>query len=129
MKLIPAGMTFERALLSGNLGRIESGAYLKWIRTLPCDTCGASPPSDPSHLNNYHRGHGTKMPDWWSIPQCRNCHNEYERHGDVLWAANGTFLARAALYLLRAIIEGKLIWKGAGNGQRKGAARAGRHRA
>lgn len=39
-------------------------------RTLPCFTCGAPPPSDPSHLKT--RGAGGL--DEHVIPQCRRCH-------------------------------------------------------
>lgn len=117
MKPVPAGLTFEQALLRGYIGRIEHRGYREWIKTLPCDTCGRAGPSDPSHFNGF-KGMGTKSPDWWCIPQCRRCHEEYERYGDALWRANGTFVARAALYLLRAIVEGKLIWKGEAHGPR-----------
>ena len=108
MKVLPAGMSFERALISGYLGRIEHRAYLDWIKTLPCDDCGAAPPSDPSHSNT-HKGMGTKSPDWWAIPQCRECHDAYECEPSRF--ERERHLRRAALYLLRAIVEGKLVWK------------------
>lgn len=39
-------------------------------RTLPCCSCGAPPPSDPSHLKT--RGSGGL--DECVVPQCRRCH-------------------------------------------------------
>lgn len=110
MKIIPPGMTFEQALRGGLVGKIVCRPYLDWIKTLPCDTCGAGAPSDPSHFNGF-KGMGTKSPDLLVIPQCRYCHEEYERNGDAIWPANGSFMARCALYLLRAYIEGRLVWK------------------
>jgi hypothetical protein len=99
-------MSFEQALRLGYTGRIESAKYLAWIKTLPCDTCSAPPPSDPSHLDNAFKGTGTKAPDYFSIPQCRLCHDAYEHYGskeDVT-----PRMARAALYLLHAIYIGVL---------------------
>lgn len=46
-------------------------------RTLPCFTCGAPPPSDPSHLKT--RGAGGI--DDCVIPQCRRCHDALGREG------------------------------------------------
>lgn len=103
----PHGLSFEKALLLGYVGRVSLRPYLDWLKKLPCDTCGAPPPSDPSHINNYSKGIGTKSPDPWAIPQCRRCHEEYERFGGDTDAR----LARAALYLLRAICEGRLVWQ------------------
>lgn len=101
-------MSWEQALRAGYTGRIELAPYLRWLKTLPCDTCGRAGtdhnPIDPSHYNGY-KGAGTKAPDPMSIPQCRVCHERYERAGDP------QFLTRAALYLTRAIWEGRLVWR------------------
>jgi hypothetical protein len=70
VKIIPPGMTFIQAVRAGYAGRIESRAYLDWIKTMPCDTCGAPGPSDPSHVNAF-KGQGTKSPDLFAIPECR----------------------------------------------------------
>jgi hypothetical protein len=123
-KLIPAGLSFERALALGYTGRIRCEPYLSWLRTLPCDSCGAPPPSEASHINNDHKGHGTKAPDLWAIPECHQCHERYERllsgfpHSiyrepkAAIYAENDRRKARAALYLLQAFFEGRLAWKG-----------------
>jgi len=107
VKIIPPGMTFEQAVRFGYTGRIELRPYLDWLKTLPCDTCGAPAPSDPSHVNSF-KGQGTKSPDPLAIPECRVCHENYERGP----AYQETRLQRAAMYLLRAIWEGRLSWKG-----------------
>lgn len=119
---IPAGMTFEKALALGYTGRIECKPYLAWLRAMPCDTCGAPPPSEASHLDNENKGHGTKCPDLWAIPECRKCHTLYERLVHVrtsgstagarskIRAENERRKARAALYLLQAFVEGRLSW-------------------
>ena len=78
MRIIPPGLTFEQALRFGYTGRIVLSSYLDWVGTLPCSRCGAPPPSDPSHVNAY-KGIGTKSPDPWAIPECRRCHEFYER--------------------------------------------------
>lgn len=105
-KVLPYGMTFEQALRLGYTGRIESQKYLAWLRTLPCDTCRAPAPSDPSHLDNCFKGPGTKSPDLFAIPQCRRCHEAYERRSDK--GEVEPRMARAALYLVQAVYEGVL---------------------
>lgn len=114
MKIIPPTMTTEQAIRSGMCGRIECGPYLRWLKTLPCDTCGAGAPSDPSHYNGY-KGMGTKAPDLFAIPQCRKCHEAYERREGWLFEvreiAEDLFLARSILYIVRAFWEGHLVWK------------------
>lgn len=106
-------MTFEQALRAGYTGRIECRSYLDWLKTLPCDTCGAGAPSDPSHYNGF-KGMATKAPDLLSIPQCRPCHDQYERgNPDYAYAAgDGTgekvFLARCAIYLLQFFYEERM---------------------
>jgi len=109
MKILPPQMTFEQALRGGHTGRIECRGYLDWLKTLPCDTCHAGPPSDPSHINAY-KGIGTKSPDLFSIPECRACHEHYERKGKD-HSDHQVHLQRCALYLLRAFWEGRLVWR------------------
>lgn len=120
MKIIPPGMNFERALRAGLVGRIECRPYIAWLKTLPCDRCGKTP-SDPSHLDNYFKGMGTKLPDLWAIPECRECHEKYERTppqklyaqvGEQVLAINTPIerLSRAALYLVHAFALGLLKW-------------------
>ena len=105
VRILPPGLSFEQALRLGYTGRIELRDYLDWVKTLPCAKCGAPPPSDPSHLNSF-KGTATKSPDPWAIPECRQCHESYER-GPALVDER---LRIAAVYLLQAIYEGHLQW-------------------
>ena len=107
-RIIPPQLSFEQALRLGYTGRIEARKYLDWLKGLACDTCGARPPSDPSHLDNAFKGQSTKSPDYWAIPQCRACHDIYERSRSRLTVEER--MARASLYLLQAIYEGRLVW-------------------
>jgi hypothetical protein len=111
MKIIPPGLTFEQALRLGHTGRILCRPYLDWLKTLPCDTCGAGAPCDPSHFNGL-KGAGTKSADLLAIPQCRSCHELYELGPSKsgMDPKGRPFLSRAALYLLQAFFEGRLVW-------------------
>lgn len=102
-KIIPPNITFEQAVRAGYTGRIESRVYLDWVKSLDCDTCGAPGPSDPSHVNSY-KGGGTKSPDLFAIPECRNCHESYERNPPNA----DERVRKAAFYMLRAFVEGRL---------------------
>ncbi len=106
VRIIPPQLTFEQALRFGYTGRIELREYLAWLRTLPCDSCGARAPSEASHLNSF-KGVATKSPDPWAIPECRKCHQSYERGP----AYEDERLRKAAIYLLQAIYEGHLQWR------------------
>jgi len=118
-RIIPPGMTFEHALRLGYAGKIECRPYLDWLKTLPCDTCGAPPPSDPSHLDNAFKGMGTKAPDIWAIPECRTCHELYEQRRVIEHGARIRLnvkdesvvrLSRAAIYLAQGFYVGRLKW-------------------
>lgn len=52
------------------------GDHADHIRKLPCDTCGKPGPSDPSHALS--RGAGGDRRELF--PQCRPCHQAYERN-------------------------------------------------
>jgi len=103
--MIPYGMPFQYALRLGYAGRIECRQYLKWLKEQECATCRCAPPSDPSHLNGW-KGMGTKSPDLMAIPQCRSCHDEYERDG----MPEEEFLRLAMLHIVQAYSEGRLVW-------------------
>lgn len=105
-RILPPGLTFEQALRRGYTGPIRLRPYLDWIKTLPCD-CGNHPaPSDPSHPN-FFKSQKNKAPDPLAIPEHRECHEAYERNG---FTDEERRLARAALYMLQAIYEGRLVW-------------------
>lgn len=108
-RIIPPGVSFGQALRLGYAGEIRLAAYLKWIKTLPCHRCRAPAPSDPSHPN-FYKSQVNKAPDPLALPECRPCHDEYESRGNPDEQAR---LASAALYMLQAIHEGRLVWKAA----------------
>lgn len=106
-RIIPPGRTFEQALRFGYAGPIRMRKYLDWLKTLPCDCGDCQPgPSDPSHPN-FFKSQKNKAPDPLAIPESRSCHEEYERNG---FPDEQRRLARAALYMLQAIYEGRLVW-------------------
>lgn len=105
-RIIPPGMTFEQALRLGYVGEIRMAGYVAWVKTLPCHRCQAAAPSDPSHPN-FYKSQTRKAPDPLALPECRLCHEEYEASGAPQEVAR---LSRAALYMLQAISEGRLVW-------------------
>lgn len=109
-KVIPPYMSFQQALTSGYVGRIEDKSFTKWVKTLPCCACGDKA-DDPHHPHGAgFKGMGTKVPDYWCIPLCRTCHDEL--HHDVhRWEdVNGTQFQHTALTLLQAIHQGRMTF-------------------
>jgi hypothetical protein len=107
-RILPPGLTFEQALRLGYTGEIRLPGYIKWIKTLPCHNCTAPAPSDPSHPN-FFKSQRSKAPDPLAIPECRKDHELYEHAGVP---DEQRRLARAALYMLQAIYERRLVWVG-----------------
>lgn len=108
-KILPPHMSFEQALAAGYAGRIEDRAYMDWVKSLRCCSCYA-PADDPHHPAGLgFKGMGTKVPDYWVIPLCRNCHDAL--HHDVAgWeSVNGTQDHHALLTLTQALYEGRLV--------------------
>lgn len=107
-KPIPPYLSFAKALRTGLVGRIEDRKYLDWVKTLPCCGCDAQA-DDPHHLySRGFKGMGTKVPDYWTIPLCRPCHDNLHRDVDRWEDVNGDQIEHVALTLLRALYEGKL---------------------
>jgi hypothetical protein len=102
--MIPAGLSFEQALRRGYVQVAACEGYLRWLRRLPCDRCGKMP-SEASHLNSF-KSQRNKAPDLLAIPECRTCHELYERGPPD----EERRLARAALYILQAFYLGILRW-------------------
>ena len=57
----------------------DFGKKADWVRTLPCDTCGAAAPSEPSHYPSRGAG-GTSR---HLFPQCALCHADMHQYGIV----------------------------------------------
>ena len=49
----------------------DFGPQAEWMRDLPCATCGAPPPSEPSHVGRTRGAGGTRND---LAPQCSACH-------------------------------------------------------
>ncbi|WP_123007599.1 DUF968 domain-containing protein, partial [Escherichia coli] len=50
--------------------------YTRWVKTQPCACCG-KPADDPHHLIGHGQGGmGTKSHDIFTLPLCREHHNE-----------------------------------------------------
>lgn len=106
-RIIPPGLSFPQALRLGYVGEVRLPAYVAWVRTLDCHRCFHVAPSEASHPN-FFKSQTNKGPDPLALPECRECHNDYENAGHPQEQER---LARAALYLLQAIVEGRLTWK------------------
>jgi hypothetical protein len=108
VKPYPPHLTFEQALQRGFVGRIESRKYMDWVKTLPCVGCN-SPADDPHHPYGVgFKGMGSKVPDYWVIPLCRNCHDNLH-HDPLKWEdVNGEQIRHALMTLTQALYEGRL---------------------
>jgi hypothetical protein len=108
MKIIPPYLTFKQALSSGYVERMESRAYMDWVKRLRCVCCNA-PADDPHHPHGAgFKGMGTKVPDWWVIPLCRGHHDELH-HDVAAWEEQyGSQYEHVALTLLQAVREERL---------------------
>jgi len=108
VRQVPSYLTFEQALSRGYLGRIEDRKYLDWVKTLPCCSCDR-PADDPHHVHGRgFKGMGTKVPDYFTIPLCRNCHDALHHDVDGWEDVNGPQMKHVNLTLLRGILEGKV---------------------
>lgn len=61
--------------------RIKDPAFLAFVRTLPCTTCGKPGPSQSAHIRysdfangNLNPGVGAKSDDAKAVPMCPRCH-------------------------------------------------------
>ena len=52
----------------------ESDRYRRWVKSLPCCSCGARGPSDPHHKPR--RYGGKRSHDFTAISLCRRCHDD-----------------------------------------------------
>lgn len=65
--------------------RWRNGAYLKWVKTLPCVVSGL-PADDAHHLIGHGmHGMGTKAPDWAVFPLTRLEHERLHHMGWRQW--------------------------------------------
>lgn len=77
--------------------------YIAWLRKRKCDSCGAWPPSDPSHCRKGTDG-GTRLKpsDYYAVSQCGRCHRAIHREGyDWFEEQVGEEMKHYALWLWR----------------------------
>lgn len=100
-RIVPPWLTFREALQSGHLGRIEDRKYLDWVKSLNCCVC-SNPADDPHHIvPGGYKGMGTKTPDLWAIPLCRE-HHDSLHHDRAAWEEqHGLQWEHAAVTMLR----------------------------
>ena len=76
----------------------DFGPWAAVVRTMPCYTCDALPPSDPSHIQSRGSGRGARAN---LVPMCRRCHKKYE-------AGKKTFQQKRGIDLL---VIAKGLWE------------------
>jgi hypothetical protein len=61
--------------------RVRDDAFLRFVRSHPCASCGHQPPSQAAHIRSsdaasgaFNPGIGAKPDDRWAIPLCQECH-------------------------------------------------------
>ena len=73
---------------------LKSPKHLKFIRGLPCLSCGRIPPSEAAHIRfgsgNNKGGMGMKPSDNRTVPLCDQCHTKQHQIGEtVFWERLG----------------------------------------
>ena len=103
-RIVPPWLSFREALGAGHLGRIEDRKYLDWVKTLTCCACDV-PADDPHHIVVAgFKGMGSKTPDYWAIPLCRE-HHDALHHNRTEWEERyGSQWEHAALTMLQHMI-------------------------
>lgn len=60
----------------------RSQRYMRWVRTLPCSTCGTDQGVQAHHIIGHgHGGKAIKAPDHLTMPLCAVCHTELHHYG------------------------------------------------
>ncbi|EQB98772.1 DUF968 domain-containing protein [Photorhabdus temperata] len=66
-------------MLRPKLQRWQNAKWLQWVKSQPCAGC-QRPADDPHHIIGHGQGGmGTKAHDLFTIPLCRECHDELHR--------------------------------------------------
>lgn len=96
-RIIRPATAFSIASTKQRRPRIEDVQHLKFIRTLHCCICG-KPDPDPAHIRSANAiygkretGKAEKASDKWTVPLCREHHDEQHAAGNELvwWASKG----------------------------------------
>lgn len=96
-RIIRPATAFSVASTKQKRPRVEDVAHLKWIKTLHCCICGRTDP-DPAHIRSSNPVYGKretggaeKASDKWTVPLCREHHDQQHNAGNELlwWASTG----------------------------------------
>lgn len=96
-RIIRPDTAFSIASTKQKRPRVQDDQHLRFIRSLKCCLCGASNP-DPAHIRAASAVHGKretgkaeKASDKWTVPLCRQHHDEQHAAGNELlwWASKG----------------------------------------
>lgn len=78
--------------------RVKDDAFLRFVRTLPCTTCGKAGPNHAAHIRMSSAEHGVINPgvgakpsDRYAVPLCPKCHL-YTQHAQgerQFWEGHG----------------------------------------
>ncbi len=64
--------------------RIRSAKHRKFINSLPCARCWASPPNECAHISMGNlRGTALKAGDDCAVPACNRCHRASHTRGEA----------------------------------------------
>lgn len=94
-RIIRSATAFSVVSTKQKRQRVTDETHLKWIRTLHCCICG-KPGPDPAHIRSANAiygksetGGGQKSSDKWTVPLCREHHDEQHKAGNELkwWAS------------------------------------------
>ncbi|TKI02155.1 DUF968 domain-containing protein, partial [Martelella alba] len=96
----------ESFMLIPKRRRWTNEAYTQWVKAQPCAGCG-QPADDPHHIIDHgFSGTGTKPHDLFTIPLCRQCHDEIHRDRRAFEQKHGSQLELVMRTLDRAMAMG-----------------------
>ena len=62
---------------------LRDRVYLDYVRSFPCAWCRRGQPSEPHHFMERGGGMGMKVDDHYTVPLCRECHQQWHTEGHV----------------------------------------------
>ncbi|TDB57219.1 hypothetical protein C5467_11260 [Photorhabdus khanii subsp. guanajuatensis] len=90
-------------MLKPKLQRWQNVKWLRWVKSQPCMCC-ERPADDPHHIIGHGQsGIGTKAHDLFTIPLCRECHNELHRDPKIWEQKYGSQIVLLFRFLDRSL--------------------------
>ncbi|OCG72975.1 DUF968 domain-containing protein [Gilliamella sp. Occ4-3] len=91
----------ESFMLRPKMRRWESAKYTQWVKAQPCVCCGKQA-DDPHHIIGYGQGKmGGKAHDIFTLPLCREHHNELHRGVEAWEQTHGSQILLLVQFLDR----------------------------